>query len=128
MTEERDESMPGAEPETPETVPGDAGPADGDVSVPAEPEAPASPTGDRCPGETDAAGEISEALPLLEALLFAASKPVAIEKLAEASELPEASVAAALEALEASCAGEGRGGRLDRVGGGGCFGRRRECD
>jgi segregation and condensation protein B len=54
----------------------------------------------------------------VEALLFAASKPVAIDKLAEAAELPETVVTEAVAVLEAASAAEGRGVRLDRVAGG----------
>jgi segregation and condensation protein B len=61
---------------------------------------------------------LAEALPLVEALLFAASKPVSLDKLAEAAELPEDIVSEAVAALEAACAGHGRGVRLDRVAGG----------
>ena len=61
---------------------------------------------------------LEEALPLVEALLFAASKPVPLDKLAEAAELPEAVVTEAIDALEAACAAPGRGVRLDRVAGG----------
>lgn len=61
---------------------------------------------------------LAEALPLVEALLFAASKPVPLDKLAEAAELPEEVVSAAVAALEAACAAPGRGVRLDRVAGG----------
>jgi len=61
---------------------------------------------------------LAEALPLVEALLFAASKPVSLEKLAEAAELPEEVVSGAVAALEAACAAPGRGVRLDRVAGG----------
>ena len=61
---------------------------------------------------------LAEALPLVEALLFAASKPVSLDKLAEAAELPEEVVSAAVAALEDACAAAGRGVRLDRVAGG----------
>lgn len=61
---------------------------------------------------------LAEALPLVEALLFAASKPVSLDKLAEAAELPEEVVSEAVAALEAACAAPGRGVRLDRVAGG----------
>lgn len=104
MTEERDEtraeaSGDGSEAETvrpdaeaPETLP----------------EQPASAQGD----------PLEEILPLVEALLFASSKPIPLEKLAEAAEVTEAVVARALDALEASSAADGRGVRLDRVAGG----------
>jgi segregation and condensation protein B len=69
--------------------------------------------------EPEPAGESpSEALSLVEALLFAASKPVALDELAEAAELPESVVAEAVSALEAACAAPGRGVRLDRAAGG----------
>jgi segregation and condensation protein B len=63
-------------------------------------------------------GTLDEALPLVEALLFAAPKPVPLDKLAEAAELPESVVTEAVAALEAACAAPGRGVRLDRVAGG----------
>jgi segregation and condensation protein B len=132
MTEERDETMPGAEPETPEPAPegaeptpeapdevaapeagGDAAPADDETPAP-----DAEEPKDAAPAEPPSAESLAEALPLVEALLFAASKPVPIDKLAEAAELPEDVVAAAVTALEESCAAEGRGVRLDRVAGG----------
>ena len=70
------------------------------------------------PSATAQDDPLEEALPLVEALLFAASKPVPLDKLAEAAELPEAVVAAAVDALEAASAAPGRGVRLDRVAGG----------
>lgn len=140
MTEERDETMPGAEPETPETAPGGAVPtpeAPGETDAPAGEDAagssgggPAAPPADEEPEpspeagdaagieETASAENLAEALPLVEALLFAASKPVPVDKLAEAAELPEEVVAGALTALEEACASSGRGVRLDRVAGG----------
>ncbi|MBK9088052.1 MAG: SMC-Scp complex subunit ScpB [Holophagales bacterium] len=66
----------------------------------------------------DQADPLEEALPLVEALLFAASKPIPLDRLSEAAELPEAVVAAAVDALEAACTARGRGVRLDRVAGG----------
>lgn len=134
MTEERDETMPGVEPETPEPAPAEAeptpdaspetaSPGDPGDGAPAADEAEPGPLPEPPAGEADAAGppsaeSLAEALPLVEALLFAASKPVPLEKLAEAGELPAEVVAAAVAALEASCAAEGRGVRLDRVAGG----------
>jgi segregation and condensation protein B len=56
--------------------------------------------------------------PLVEALLFACSKPVPPEKMAEAAELPLEEVEAALEEIEKDCHARGRGVRLDRVAGG----------
>ena len=127
--------MPGASPEPPESP--DAGPASGERGEEPTPEpapgpepetgeggeAPAGPGApDRSSGagpEPGPAGEsLGEALALVEALLFAASKPIALDKLAEAAELPEAVVAEAVSALEAACAASGRGIRLDRVAGG----------
>lgn len=129
MTEERDETMPGAEPETPETAPDGAEltPEAREGAAPRgpepDPEAAPAPSGDEPPAEavaaeTASAERLVEALPLVEALLFAASKPVPMDKLAEAAELPEDVVSAAVAALEAGYAAEGRGVRLDRVAGG----------
>jgi len=130
MTEERDETMPGAEPETPETAPDGVEPtpeAPAEAASPAgdevEPEPPPTPSEDVLPdadGVSDAPSpeHVAEALALVEALLFAASKPVPIDKLAEAAELPVEVVADAVTALEATCAADGRGIRLDRVAGG----------
>ena len=106
MTEDRDETRP--ELLAPDPTPEPPGPEE-PVAIPAEgredgPEAPE--------------GAAGEALPLVEALLFAASKPVTLERLAEAAELPEEVVSQTLSALEASCAASGRGVRLDRVAGG----------
>lgn len=122
MTEERDETMPGAGPVTPE---GAAPPAADDAPPDPEPEAGAAPAPDveeqpveAGAAEAPSAERLAEALPLVEALLFAASKPVPIDKLAEAAELPADVVSAAVAALETSCAAEGRGVRLDRVAGG----------
>lgn len=56
--------------------------------------------------------------PLVEALLFASSKPVPPEKIAEAAELPLEEVESALEEIERDCNARGRGVRLDRVAGG----------
>ena len=112
MTEERDDTTP----EVPEQLrePAAAEPA-------AEPaEAPFAGTdagvGDAAPRASG--GTLDEALPLVEALLFAAPKPVPLDKLAEAAELPESVVTEAVAALEAACAAPGRGVRLDRVAGG----------
>ena len=58
---------------------------------------------------TAEADPLEEALPLVEALLFAASRPVPLDKLAEAAELPEEIVAQAVAALETACAAPGRG-------------------
>jgi segregation and condensation protein B len=109
MTDDRDETNP--EPSVPE-----AGPEPSPDAAPtaAEPIAEAAPAAATAPVDP----ELEEALPLVEALLFASSKPVALDKLAEAAELSEELVARALEALEAACAASGRGVRLDRVAGG----------
>ncbi len=127
--------MPEAPPEPPESP--DAGPvsgASGDdpASEPDPGLAPETGESGEAPAGTEAqevlpdAGpepgppseSLAEALPLVEALLFAASKPVGLDKLAEAAELPETVVAEAVSALEAACAASGRGVRLDRVAGG----------
>jgi segregation and condensation protein B len=55
---------------------------------------------------------------LVEALLFASGKPVSTASLAEASELPPAEIEAALAEIGRRCDAEGRGIRLERVGGG----------
>ena len=68
----------------------------------AEPQSPAAPP----------------ALAVVEALLYASGKPATVEHLAEAAELEPAEVEAALDVLEAACAAEGRGVKLDRVAGG----------
>jgi hypothetical protein len=47
--------------------------------------------------------------PLVEALLFASSKPVSPEKMAEAAELPVEEVEAALAEIEKDCQMQGRG-------------------
>jgi segregation and condensation protein B len=65
---------------------------------------------------------------LVEALLFAAGKPVTLDRLAEAAELGKAEVEAALEALERQCEADGRGIRLDRVAGGARLVSRNEYD
>jgi segregation and condensation protein B len=126
MTEERDETSPATSEGTPEMPDGDraapvasepAGPAQAVVTpLPTE----AVPAGEPlAPGPPAPAGDpLGEALPLVEALLFASSRPVALEKLAEAAELPEKLVEEAVAALEEACAAQGRGVRLDRVAGG----------
>jgi segregation and condensation protein B len=58
------------------------------------------------------------ALAVVEALLYASGKPATVEQLAEAAEVEPADVEAALDALEAACAAQGRGVKLDRVAGG----------
>ncbi len=110
MTDDRDESNPGPlAPEAGLQTPPDA--------EPMAAEAPEDQSPSAAPPEP-ANAELEEALPLVEALLFASSKPIAVEKLAEAAELSEELVARALEALEAACGASGRGVRLDRVAGG----------
>jgi segregation and condensation protein B len=111
MTEERDDTTPhdGAAP----GEPGESGP-EVNEAVTATP-GPAETTE---PDGALADESLAEAVPLVEALLFAASKPVALDKLAEAAELPEELVARAVDALESACAAVGRGVRLDRVAGG----------
>jgi segregation and condensation protein B len=99
MTEERDDTCTEAS---------------ADDTEASEPAVETSPEADL----EDQADPLEEALPLVEALLFAASKPVPLDRLSEAAELPEAVVAAAVEALEAACTAPGRGVRLDRVAGG----------
>jgi segregation and condensation protein B len=56
--------------------------------------------------------------PSLEALLFLSSDPVSAAQLAEALEVEEEDVATALDSLEASLEGDGRGVRLRKVAGG----------
>ncbi|HEV8268480.1 MAG TPA: SMC-Scp complex subunit ScpB [Thermoanaerobaculia bacterium] len=73
------------------------------VQTAPEPEAPPPP---------------ADALPAIEALLFASGKPVSLEGLAEASELSLEAVSAAVDELEKSLEGERHGIRLDRVAGG----------
>ena len=65
---------------------------------------------------------------LVEALLFAAGRPVALDRLVEASELGKAEVEAALDALDRQCEADGRGVRLDRVAGGARLVSRNEYD
>ncbi len=101
MTEERDDNRTVASAEDPEETASEP-------AVEATPEI-------RVKDQTD---PLEEALPLVEALLFAASKPIPLDRLAEAAELPEAVVVAAVDALEAACTAPGRGVRLDRVAGG----------
>jgi segregation and condensation protein B len=67
--------------------------------------------------EQEAPG-IPPALAVVEALLYASGKPATVDQLAEAAEVEPADVEAALVALEATCALDGRGVRLDRVAGG----------
>lgn len=104
MTEERDETIPEVSPEGSGTE--EIRPEAEEVAAPPDPPA------------VDQEDPVQEVLPLVEALLFAASKPIPLDKLAEAAEVEEAVVAKALDALEAACAGSGRGVRLDRVAGG----------
>jgi segregation and condensation protein B len=59
-----------------------------------------------------------EAAAVVEAMLYASGKPASIERLAEACELSIDAVSAAVDALEAEYAAEGRGVKLDRVAGG----------
>lgn len=101
MTEETDDNRTVASAEDPEETASEP-------AVEATPEI-------RVKDQTD---PLEEALPLVEALLFAASKPIPLDRLAEAAELPEAVVVAAVDALEAACTAPGRGVRLDRVAGG----------
>jgi segregation and condensation protein B len=126
MNEERDETSPAPSEEAPETTdgageapaadePADAGEA-GEIPVPTEATSAEEPVAPAPPAP--AADPLGEALPLVEALLFASSRPVALDKLAEAAELPEKLVEEAVAALEEACATEGRGVRLDRVAGG----------
>ncbi len=101
MTEETDDNRTVASAEDPEETASEP-------AVEATPEI-------RVKDQTD---PLEEALPLVEALLFAASKPIPLDRLSEAAELPEAVVVAAVDALEAACTAPGRGVRLDRVAGG----------
>jgi segregation and condensation protein B len=114
MNEEHEETIPAPSEGAPETTDGavEAAAADEPAGAADAPEAPV-------PTEAAPAGDpLGEALPLVEALLFASSRPVALDKLAEAAELPEKLVEEAVAALEEACAAEGRGVRLDRVAGG----------
>ncbi len=108
MTDDRDDTNP--EPTVPDTGP--------EPSPDAEPETVHALAEDEPAAAAPGDAELEEALPLVEALLFASSKPIALDKLAEAAELSEELVVRALEALEAACASSGRGVRLDRVAGG----------
>ncbi len=85
---------------------------------------------DRLPPVADAPDTAPgvKAVPLVEALLFAAGKPAVPEKIAEAAELPLAEVEAALAEIARLCETEGRGIRLDRVAGGVRFVARQEFD
>ena len=65
---------------------------------------------------------------LVEALLFASGKPVSLERLAEAAELKEPEVEAALAVLGRALDSDGRGIRLDRVAGGARLVSRNEFD
>ncbi len=126
MTDERDEPSPRTAAETTETMEAaETSPAapESDATAPGgepEPREEAAPGAEPLAGTPSplAEGALDEALPLVEALLFAASKPVGLDKLAEAAELPEGVIVEAVAALEAACAAEGRGVRLDRVAGG----------
>jgi segregation and condensation protein B len=59
-----------------------------------------------------------ESMAVVEAMLYASGKPASIEKMAEAAEISIDAVNAAVDALEAEYAAEGRGVKLDRVAGG----------
>mgnify|MGYP003592303500 CR=1 FL=1 len=113
MTEEQDEMMPGA------GAPEGRKPAQ-EAGAEARPGEPSAADAGPEPSPSDARAEdpLAEALPIVEALLFAASKPVALDKLAEAADLPEGVVEKAVSALEVACSASGRGVRLDRVAGG----------
>ena len=92
-----------AQDETPAEQP-EAGPKSVPESLPAEPAAEE-------PG-------LAETVAVIEALLFASAKPVPVERLAEAAELPEEAVERAIAFLEAACASPERGVKVDRVAGG----------
>ncbi|MHB8797461.1 MAG: SMC-Scp complex subunit ScpB [Thermoanaerobaculia bacterium] len=111
MTDDQDEMIP-------ELSASEAGPEPSPVAEPtaAEPVPAVEPGGASAPADSDS--NLDEVLPLVEALLFASSKPIPLDKLAEAAELSEEVVARALDVLEAGCAAAGRGVRLDRVAGG----------
>ncbi len=104
MTEERDETTPGPTVEPNETTS-------------TETPAPEPPPADESRPEAGS-NATAEALALVEALLFATHKPIPLDKLAEAAELPEEIVARAVDTLDAACAADGRGVKLDRVAGG----------
>lgn len=108
MTEDRDDTRTEVVAEDPETTASATGSETIGLDADALPEPLAKDQDDR----------LEEALPLVEALLFAASKPIPLDKLAEAAELSETVVAKAVDALETACAAPGRGVRLDRVAGG----------
>jgi len=92
------------------------------------PEPPDRPTaeGGATPGKADETERTedghgsskSSPVPMVEALLYASGKPATVAQLAEAAELGEAEVEAALSEIEASLAEGERGIRLDRVAGG----------
>ena len=91
-----------------------------------KPERPEEPEEAKEPENTEQAGkpedeqdsEKPSAVPVVEALLYASGKPATAAQIAEAAELEEADVEAALAEIEASLAGGERGIRLDRVAGG----------
>jgi len=106
MTDEREDIRPDAEGQDAERA-ADAPAGEGDAAPDGEApggteEAGASPEPAASPRT---AAPVEEALPVVEALLFAASKPAPVEKLAEAAELSVETVEAALAAAE-SCAAQ----------------------
>ena len=85
-----------------------------------KPERPEEPENTEQAGkpEDEQDSEKPSAVPVVEALLYASGKPATAAQIAEAAELEEADVEAALAEIEASLAGGERGIRLDRVAGG----------
>lgn len=86
------------------------------VAAPAA-DAPAATGGSGAP-PTDAGEDAAADLAVVEAMLYAAGKPVAPDKMAEAAEVSVERIEAALATLDAACGAAGRGVRLDRVAGG----------
>lgn len=112
MTDEVEKPESPAEPEPDGTTP---------VGPEAEREAAPAPVPEVASGPEAVSGPVvatPDAIAAIEALLYASGKPAPIEKLAEAAELDVPIVEAAVAALEAIVNVEGRGIRLERVGGG----------
>jgi segregation and condensation protein B len=79
--------------------------------------------------ETGERREAAQAvMAVVEAMLYAAGKPVSVEKMAEAADLPQETIEDAVLLLEEACAGLHRGVMLDRVAGGIRFVSRPEHD
>ncbi len=113
MTDEVEKPESPAAPEPDETMPE----RDQTSPVPEE----TSPEPSPAPEPEVASGPVvatPDAVAAIEALLYASGKPAPIDKLAEAAELDVEMAEAAVVALEAIVNVEGRGIRLERVGGG----------